>query len=46
MFELALVPFSGRHKRKTEKWREDFNGFRPHSSLSDLTPNIKITQRD
>jgi len=26
-------------KEKIELWREEYNGFRPHSSLSDLTPN-------
>jgi putative transposase len=25
-------------KEKIEKWRRDYNGFRPHSSLGDLTP--------
>jgi putative transposase len=24
---------------KVEKWRLDYNSFRPHSSLGDLTPN-------
>lgn len=26
-------------KMKIEQWRKDYNGFRPHSSLSDLTPD-------
>ncbi len=26
-------------KDKIELWREEYNGFRPHSSLNDLTPN-------
>jgi len=26
-------------KRKIEAWRQDYNDFRPHSSLSNLTPN-------
>jgi putative transposase len=26
-------------KQKIEQWRRDYNGFRPHSSLNDLTPN-------
>jgi putative transposase len=27
---------------KIETWREEYNGFRPHSSLNDLTPNQVI----
>lgn len=26
-------------KRKIEEWRQDYNDFRPHSSLNNLTPN-------
>jgi len=26
-------------REKIESWRKDYNGFRPHSSLGDLTPN-------
>lgn len=26
-------------KQKIEQWRRDYNGFRPHCSLNDLTPN-------
>ena len=26
-------------KEKIELWREEYNGFRPHSSLNDFTPN-------
>ncbi len=26
-------------QEKFDVWREDYNGFRPHSSLGDLTPN-------
>lgn len=26
-------------REKIELWREEYNGFRPHSSLNDLTPN-------
>lgn len=26
-------------REKIENWREEYNGFRPHSSLEDLTPN-------
>ena len=26
-------------KQKIEQWRRDYNGFRPHSSLNNLTPN-------
>jgi hypothetical protein len=26
-------------KHKIEQWRQDYNEFRPHSSLNDLTPN-------
>jgi putative transposase len=24
---------------KIENWRKDYNGFRPHSSLENMTPN-------
>ena len=26
-------------KEKIENWRKDYNGFRPHSSLDDMTPD-------
>jgi putative transposase len=26
-------------QEKIDAWREEYNGFRPHSSLNDLTPN-------
>ena len=26
-------------KQKIEQWRREYNEFRPHSSLNDLTPN-------
>ncbi len=26
-------------RRKIEAWRRDYNGNRPHSALSDMTPN-------
>nr|WP_256478906.1 integrase core domain-containing protein [Legionella sp. 27cVA30] len=26
-------------KNKIEEWRQDYNDFRPHSSLNNLTPN-------
>ena len=26
-------------REKIESWRKDYNGFRPHSSIEDLTPN-------
>jgi putative transposase len=25
-------------KKKIETWRQDYNHFRPHSSLNDMTP--------
>jgi putative transposase len=31
-------------KEKIERWREEYNNFRPHSSLADLTPNQVVTQ--
>lgn len=34
-------------KRKIEEWRLDYNNFRPHSSLNNLTPNqfrLKATE--
>ncbi len=27
---------------RIEAWREEYNNFRPHSSLNDLTPNQVI----
>lgn len=29
---------------KIEEWRIDYNEFRPHSSLDDLTPNEYVDQ--
>jgi len=29
-----------------EKWREDYNGFRPHSSLGNLPPAIWAQQQN
>jgi len=26
-------------REKIENWRKDYNGFRPHSSLGDMTPD-------
>jgi putative transposase len=31
-------------KEKIERWREEYNNFRPHSSLADLTPDQVVTQ--
>ncbi|PAU94390.1 hypothetical protein CK503_06200 [Aliifodinibius salipaludis] len=31
-------------RQKIEVWRTEYNGFRPHSSLGDLTPNEYIEQ--
>ncbi len=33
-------------QEKFEVWREDYNGFRPHSSLGDLTPNQFIESHE
>ena len=31
-------------KRKIEDWRQEYNGFRPHSSLGDQTPEEFTTR--
>jgi putative transposase len=31
-------------REKIERWREEYNNFRPHSSLADLTPEGVVTQ--
>ncbi len=31
-------------KDKIERWREEYNNFRPHSSLADLTPEQVVNQ--
>jgi putative transposase len=31
-------------KEKIERWREEYNNFRPHSSLADLTPDQVVRQ--
>jgi putative transposase len=31
-------------KEKIERWREEYNNFRPHSSLADLTPDQVVKQ--
>ena len=32
-------------REKIEVWRKDYNSFRPHSSLGDLTPNEYLSQQ-
>ncbi|MGJ1421036.1 integrase core domain-containing protein [Sphingobacterium spiritivorum] len=32
-------------KEKIEVWREEYNTFRPHSCLGDLTPEIFIEKK-
>ena len=32
-------------REKIEVWRKDYNSFRPHSSLGDLTPNEYLNQQ-
>ena len=32
-------------KRKIEDWRQNYNGFRPHSSLGDQTPEEFATRQ-
>ena len=39
MFECILVYVIGRCAKKIESWRQDYNEFRPHSSLKNMTPN-------
>ncbi|WP_432264621.1 integrase core domain-containing protein [Autumnicola musiva] len=29
-----------------DHWREDYNGFRPHSSLKDMPPNEYIEKKE
>jgi putative transposase len=31
-------------KEKIERWRQEYNNFRPHSSLADLTPDQVVRQ--
>ncbi len=31
-------------REKIEAWREDYNSYRPHQSLGDMTPNMYIEQ--
>jgi putative transposase len=31
-------------RQKIESWREDYNGFRPHTSLKNLTPQEYANQ--
>ena len=31
-------------KQKIQAWREEYNSFRPHSSLDGLTPNCEVPQ--
>ena len=33
-------------KEKFDHWREDYNGFRPHSSLEDMSPNEYIEKKE
>lgn len=32
-------------REKFEEWRTEYNSFRPHSSLGDLTPNVYLEQQ-
>ena len=32
-------------KTRIEAWRQDYNGFRPHSSLGNLTPHAFLAER-
>ena len=33
-------------QEKFDHWREDYNGFRPHSSLADMSPNEYIEKKE
>ncbi|WP_194525988.1 integrase core domain-containing protein [Zobellia roscoffensis] len=33
-------------QEKLDVWREDYNGFRPHSSLGDMYPNEYIEKNE
>ena len=33
-------------QEKFDHWREDYNGFRPHSSLEDMSPNEYIEKKE
>jgi transposase InsO family protein len=39
VFEHALISVTADAQEKIEHWRQEYNGFRPHSSLQNLTPD-------
>jgi len=39
VLERALVLSLTDAQEKIEHWRQEYNGFRPHSSLQNLTPD-------